>query len=470
MAPLLSRFSNLAKSVIVVALSLTAALVLVFGPRGDEEFPRGRVIVDYWEKWTGDEERAMRHLVDDFNATVGAEKGIFVRYLSTSSIEQKTLVATSAGVPPDIAGLYNQNIPQFAAMDALEPLDDLATARGITAAYYKPVFWEECRYEGKLFGLVSTAYNLALYYNTSLFQERAGALRAAGLDPDRPPRTLAELDAYAAALDVRDPSGRLLSAGYIPLEPGWYIGYTNLWFGGRWWDDQAKRFTFTDPAVVQAFGWIQDYSRRLGPAAMTEFRAGFGNFDSPQNAFLSGTVVMVQQGTFLANFIRNQKPSMTGKWAAAAFPSVDPDRLADVTYCNADVLVIPRGAKNRAEAFEFIAFVNRQDKMEQLANAHCKISPLAQVSEGFLSDHSNPHIRVFERLAASPNARPTEPVPILPEVNDELNNFVQQLALLQVTPEAGLAAMQARLQPKYEAFAKQQAERRRRGGVVEAGR
>ena len=66
-------------------------------------------------------------IVDDFNSTVGREKHIFVRYLSTSSIEQKTLVAIAAGVPPDVAGLYNQDIPQFGAMNSLEPLDDMAT-------------------------------------------------------------------------------------------------------------------------------------------------------------------------------------------------------------------------------------------------------------------------------------------------------------------------------------------------------
>ena len=49
-----------------------------------------------------------------------------MRYLSTSDIEKKTLIATAAGVPPDIAGLYNQNIPQFASQDALEPLDQMA--------------------------------------------------------------------------------------------------------------------------------------------------------------------------------------------------------------------------------------------------------------------------------------------------------------------------------------------------------
>jgi len=459
------KFSNVIKTAIVVVLGGTALGLLAFGPRATDEFPPGRVVVDYWEKWTGVEESAMRAIVDEFNDTIGREKGIFVRYLSTSSIEQKTLIATAAGVPPDIAGLYNQNLAQFASMDALEPLDAMAAARGITPDYYKKVFWDECCFEGRLYGLVSTCYSIALYYNREIFQQRAQSLRARGLDPNRAPRTIAELDAYAQALDVVDPaSGRIISAGYLPLEPGWYLNYTCLWFGGRWWDDLNKRFTFTDPGVIRAYEWVTSYSKRLGKQAVSEFRAGFGTFDSPQNAFLAGTVAMVQQGAFLANFIHNQKPSLDGKWAAAPFPSVDPTlpHLKDVTYCNCDVLVIPRGAKHKAEAFEFIAFVNRQDIMEKLADSHCKISPLAKVSEGFLTNHRNPYIRVFDDLAASPNAHPTEPVPIQAEVDAEMNNFVQRLAMLEVSPQQGLEEMQRRLQAKYDAFMADQRERRKR--------
>src|SRR5207248_5153873 len=141
----------------------------------------------------------------------------------------------------------------------------------------------------------------------------------------------------------------------------------------------------------------------FGAQSETAFRTGLGSFDSPQNAFLAGRVAMEMQGTFLANFIQKQKPSMAGKWAAAAFPSADPN-LKDVTYCNCDVLVIPRGAKHKKEAFEFMAFVNRQEQTERLAASHCKISPLAKVSSQFLEHHPNPYIRVFDALAASPNA------------------------------------------------------------------
>jgi multiple sugar transport system substrate-binding protein len=448
------------KHLVVAVLAASGLGLLIFGPRAGDKFPKDCVIVDYWEKWTGSEEAAMRKIVDDFNSTVGHDKHIYVRYLSTSGIEQKTLVSIAAGTPPDVAGLYNQNIPQFSALDSLEPLDDLAADHGITSKTYKKVFWDECYYDNHLYGLASTAFDLGLYYNKEIFRQGAQALESRGLDPNRAPRTIAELDAYAKALDRIDSSGRIELAGYLPAEPGWFINYTCIWFGESWWDNAHQKFTFTDPGVVRAYQWIQNYSRRLGPKAVQEFQSGgFGAVDSPQNPFMAPTIAMVQQGTYFANMIHQDKPSMDGDWAAAPFPSDDP-KLKNVTYCNCDVLVIPKGAKHKQEAFEFIAFVNRQDEMEKLANLGCKISPLAKVSDGFLTHHNNPYIRVFDELAASANAHPTEVVPILPEVNDELLSLTQQLMLLQVTPEDGLRQVQDRLQQKYDQFMEDQRERR----------
>src|SRR5436190_16227785 len=153
MPSLRNRMSSVVKTVIIVALGGGAVLLLAFGPRATDQFPKDRVVIDYWEKWTGHEEAAMRQIVNDFNASVGREKNIYVRYLSTSAVVDKTLVATAGGVPPDIAGLYNQNIPQFASQNALEPLDQMADSRGITARTYKKVFWDECCYAEHLYGL-----------------------------------------------------------------------------------------------------------------------------------------------------------------------------------------------------------------------------------------------------------------------------------------------------------------------------
>jgi multiple sugar transport system substrate-binding protein len=448
------------KHVVSAALIVTGGALLAFGPRQGEEVPPNCVMVDYWEKWTGAEEEAMRVVVDDFNSTVGREKHIYVRFLSTSAIEQKTLVAAAAGVPPDVAGLYNQDIPQFSSMNALMPLDELATKYNITRDQYKKVYWDEGCFDGHLYGLVSSSYDAALFYNKTLFAEAADKLRAKGLDPNRAPQTTAELDEYAAAINRIDEHGRIEMAGFLPSEPGWYLNYICIWFGGSWWNEKEHKFTFTDPNVVRAYEWVNGYAKRLGKENVTEFQSGVGAFDTPMNSFLVPTVAMVLQGTFFARFIHHLDPAMDGQWAAAPFPTDDP-KLKDVTYCNCDVLCIPREAKHKEAAFEFIAFVQRQEETEKLATLQGKFSPLANVSPNFFKNNvNNPYLSAFDHLAASPNAHATEPVPILQEVVDEMNNFTQAMQLEQVTPEEGLRQMNQRLQEKYDRFIEDQRERK----------
>jgi multiple sugar transport system substrate-binding protein len=458
MARIGTSISRSLKHIVSAALILTGGALLAFGPRAGGELPKGFVIVDYWEKWTGEEEAAMKVIVDDFNNTVGRDKHIYVRYLSTSDVETKTLVATAAGIPPDVAGLYNQDVSEFGAMNSLEPLDDLAAAHHITAEQYKKVYWDEGHYDGHLYGLVSTAYDVGLFYNKSLFAEAAERLRARGLDPNRAPRSIAELDQYAEAIDRIDRTGRITLAGFLPNEPGWYLNYICLWFGGSWWDEANHKFTFTSPNVVGAYEWAESYSKRLGASHMTQFQSSVGAFDTPMNSFLAPSVAMVLQGAFFARFIQHNAPSMAGHWGAAPFPTADPN-LKDVTYCNCDVLCIPRGSKHKAEAFEFIAFVNSQPEMEKLATLHAKISPLSRVSPDFFKHSINPYIDVFDRLAASPNAHATEAVPTLNEIQDEMNVFHQKLFLQQVTPEEGLRQLQDRLQQKYDQFMEDQRRR-----------
>lgn len=455
--------------------------IVLFGSRPDQSLPKGRVVVDYWEKWTGVEASQMSRIVQTFNDTVGAEKGIYVRFVSTSDINQKTLVSTAAGVPPDIAGMTGTELAQFAALDALEPLEDRAAAWGISASTYKPVYWNGCHYDGHLYALISTPWALAMFYNKQTFQENAAQLRAAGLDPNRAPATIDELDAYAKVLTSFDASHQLRRAGFLPSD-SWFPDMTCLWFGGNLWDDRTHRFTLTDPAVVRSYEWMASYSRWLGVEDLNHFTKSEGTFDSPANPFLAGTEVIVQQGPWMANFITNNKPDMSQllwprsiemtkspqervrnyAWAAAPFPSAVPG-MQNVTYCGFDILVIPRGARHPDEAFAFMAWLNQQKIMEQLCAMHCKNSPLAQVSDEFIRNHPNPYISVFEALSRSPNAHGPPQIPINAEVFDELNNVHDRIIRLETEPAAALAAAQTLLQGKYDHFMDLQRQRHAAG-------
>jgi multiple sugar transport system substrate-binding protein len=455
--------------IILGIMAIGAGYILLFGPRPEPALPRERqqdLVLHYWEKWLGPEAAAMQKIVDDFNSSVGSEKHIFVEMMSMSDIDQKTLVATAGGVPPDIAGLWDPMVVQFGSLNALEPLEDLAKAHGITEGYYQPVFWNGCHYNGHLYALVSTPAAVALFYNTRIFRENAAKLRAAGLDPNRPPQTIDELDRYADVLTefVTDAQGErhVRRAGYMPMPPDydWYVTSMPLWFGNDEWDSTTHQFTLTDPAVLRAFEWMESFPRKLGKDAVSEFSTSQGGFNSPQNSFISGTLVMEMQGPWMANYIHQLRPSMDHDWAAAPFPSAVPG-LKDVTYCPFDALMIPRGCKHISEAFEFIAFVNRQDEMEKLCMLHCKNSPLTKVSWNFLHNHPNPYISVFEDLSASPNAHMTMQCPIAQEAGAELTAIVQGVLAMETDPKTALEQAQVRLQGKYDEFEKNLARRMR---------
>ena len=465
---------------ILLALLIGPAVALLaFGPRSTEPLPEDRVIVEYWEKWTGPEQQQMQQIIDEFNDSVGREKKIFVHYMSTAAINQKTLVATAAGTPPDIAGLWDSNIVPYAAEDALEPLEEMAAQHGIVDGTYKKVYWDACHYDGHLYALVSTPACVGLLYNRLAFEQASAELRAAGLDPNRAPRTLEEMDRYADVLTRKDAAGRVHRAGYFPLEPGWYIAYTWMWFGTDIWDAQTGKLKLTDPKVIAAYDWIASYTRKLGPAAANEFRGGLGNFDSPQNGFLVDYVSMEQQGPWMANYIEHLRPDLQRlkwpreiernkplverrqnyAWAFAPFPSAVPG-LEGVTYATFDALVIPRGAKHKTEAFEFIAYVNRQDVMEKLNTMHCKNSPLANVSREFIEHHPNPYIQVFEDLANSPNARGVPQIPTWPEIFDDLQAIGQAMSVGRVSAGDALSAAEGRLQASLDNYFEKHRQRR----------
>jgi ABC-type glycerol-3-phosphate transport system substrate-binding protein len=400
---------NVRSIILVLALGLPALGLLAFGPRGQYGVPPARTVVRYWEKWTGVEGQAMQRIVERFNSTIGAAQHIWVEYSAVSSIEQRTLIATAGGDPPDIAGLYDFIVPQYADQGALRPLDDLLAEFGIDPGEFQPIWLDICRYKGQLFALPSTPYTIALYYNRELF-------RRAGLDPDRPPQTLAEFSAYAQRLTTRDAEGRIVQAGFTPSMAmlGWWPWIWPCLCDGRLWDGQ--HCTLDTPAGRAAVNWLADLRDAQGALAMIAFEGTAGAIESAQNPFLSGRIAMVYQGPWMSNWIAKYAPTLD--YDVALFPSVTRERRN--VFASSDVFVIPTGARHPREAMTFLAYVLRQDVMEELCRNHNKISPFLKPGADFFAGHPNPHIRVFAELAASPDAFSYPQMPMWLQVLDEL--------------------------------------------------
>jgi multiple sugar transport system substrate-binding protein len=198
-----------------------------------------------------------------------------------------------------------------------------------------------------------------------------------------------------------------------------------------------------------SLAWLATCVIKFGRDDLQRFVSGFGNFSSPQNAFLSGRVAMELQGVWMHNFVDKYAHGMD--WAAAPFPypSDRPD-LRNSTPVEEDVLCIPVGAKHPAEAFEFIRYVNTREGSELLNMGQRKFTPLLDVSPAFLQQHPNPFIRVFIDLARSPNAFIPPQMPLWQEYSNDLQAAFDQTWLCSKTPDQALRDVEARMQRKLD--------------------
>ena len=343
-----------------------------------------------------------------------------------------------------MAGLWANNICQQADANAMIDLTDLARAKGITKETYIPCYWDEMTYRGGLWGLPSTPASIAMHVSTDLVPKEYAT-------PETFPQTFEGLDALVDKISKKDANG-LKMAGFLPGEPGWWHWAWPYWFGGKLVD--GDKITIDTPEALRAFTWIEKYGKRFGISNVQSFTSGFGNFASPQDAFMTGKVASQLQGVYKANYIRLYQPKL--KWFALPFPHpADRPDLAGQTVVDSDVLCIPRGAKHPKEAFEFIAFVQRQDQMERLCSAHGKNSPLMKVSEKFFKNHPNRYIRLFDKLARSPLAFHTPKTGIFPQLSAEVTNAYQEVSTGGKTPKQALADAQKRIDGLWATYESQ---------------
>ncbi|MBN2451789.1 MAG: ABC transporter substrate-binding protein [Lentisphaeria bacterium] len=395
-----------------------------------------RVHIAYWEKWGSFERDACQAMVDAFNRS---QREVFVHYVNTSQVDRKSMLAIIGGDPPDVVGLWANNVQPFVAAAALLPLDDLMRQAGLDPERYTPQYLEIGTHEGRVYALPTTPASVALFYNRDHFAAKADALRAAGLDPERPPATIEELDRYADVLNEFEADGTPRIMGFLPTEPGWWNAFWGYYFGGTLYDPEGDRVTPDAPANLRAMLWIKRYAEKYGRDRLLQFRSGFGTFDSPNNAFIEGKVSMEMQGVWFPNFIRRHRPHL--RFGVAPFPALA-GLPGPVSYLDADVIAIPRGCKHPEEAWRFVCFAQREG-LEILCRLQGKHMPVREPPELFRQGHPNLELDVFERVAASPHSFIRPRLGIWQEYQDELGRAFDHIWNHPV-PEAELEGLRGK--------------------------
>lgn len=155
-----------------------------------------------------------------------------------------------AGMQPDLAQLVFRDLIYAAKELGAEPLEDLAGAE--VAAHsvgMVPNGLALGAVEGKTYGLAYVFSTPVMFYNADLF-------RAAGLDPDQPPRTWEEVKDAGLAIAKTTGKHGFFPGAYGPIDGTFVYQAIVMSNGGKVRD--GNTLTFADPAAAEAVAMLRD--------------------------------------------------------------------------------------------------------------------------------------------------------------------------------------------------------------------
>lgn len=126
---------------------------------------------------------------------------------------------------------------------------------------YYPETWAEVSYRKGVFAIPTSFDNRALYWNKNIFRENAAALRKAGLDPSRPPRTWEELLAYSKVLTQHNADGTLRQAGFLPNFGNSWLYLYAFQQGAEFMSPDGRTCTLFTPESAKALQFMVEGMR-----------------------------------------------------------------------------------------------------------------------------------------------------------------------------------------------------------------
>ncbi|MGM0837681.1 MAG: ABC transporter substrate-binding protein [Bacillota bacterium] len=304
---------------------------------------------------------------------------------------EKLLTAISGGNPPDVAYFDRFEIGSWADQGSLEDLTELAEASGITKETYYPFAWEEASYEGKLYGMPTTTDSRLVFFNKDHYE-------GAGLNPEDPPNTIDELEIAAEKLTNKK-GKRFERIGFIPwYGQGWLYGWG--WaFGGDFYNPDTKTATANDPKVIEALQWMADFAKKYNIEDIAGFTDSQGT--GTMDPFLTGQLSMKVSGPWEVSAIKKFKPDLN----YGVFPMPTPTGENHTTWSGGWSVVIPKGAKNKEAAWEFMKFFSGEEGQKIFSEISSNFSVIDSVNEE-LGYKDDPILKEFVGILPVSHHRP----------------------------------------------------------------
>jgi len=323
-----SAFLGLAVSAIVAAASGSAIA---------EE-------LSMWER-SGGNKGVVEALVARWNEQHPDSK-ITVTYIPHDQMVPKIAQAVASGEVPDFMGMDLIYGPQFEKAGALVDItDQMANDPNLKTA--SPGHMKVSTYEGRLYGVPLYADVSLLFWNKDLFKQ-------AGLDPEKPPQSLAEIAEYAAKITAL---GNGIHGYYLP---GSCAGCNIFTVAPLMWASGAKVEPLgpgDEPLVGDGVKQVLEWARKLIKDGNVADSARAENGETFHLQFGSGKVGMMGTGNFNIALVKEQNPKMD--YGITLLPGVKAGEVS--SFAGGDILVIPKGSKHPDDAIAFMKWLLTDD-------------------------------------------------------------------------------------------------------------
>jgi sn-glycerol 3-phosphate transport system substrate-binding protein len=293
-------------------------------------------------------------------------------------------------------------------------------------------------FDGKLYGMPYNITTAILYYNQDAF-------RSAGLEPQQPPRTLAQVTAAARRLTSQDARGLVTRYGFAMAIYGWFFEQL-LAVSGDWYFDNengraapATRARFNSPAGVAILTWWKE-----------GFDAGvFGNLGRPtsetQKAFDAQNVAMMIDSTAV---LPARLDAARGKFHIGVAPLPRPDDApptAGALLGGAALYILKdRPMAEQTCAWQFIQFFVTPEIQTywHITSGSLALMPKVYAyptSQEYLARY--PQFRIaIEQVETTPNHRITQGATsgVLPAARLRVERAIEEVLQGKATPQDAL--------------------------------
>jgi sn-glycerol 3-phosphate transport system substrate-binding protein len=316
--------------------------------------PAGRTRTDFWHSMGGDiGGKAIPQLASDFNAS---QDKCFVVPIYQGSYDDslnKLKAGMQSKAVPAVVQLFDIGSRLMVDLGVATPVQDFIDKEKYDVSDLEPNVLAYYTVDGKQWSMPFNTSNPMVYYNKDMF-------KAAGLDPNKPPRTWAEVEEYAKKLTKKDAAGKVDVYGAAFAIYGWFFEQFLAASGGYYADNEngrakpATKAVFNSPEGVAILDWWKKlYDQGI-----------LGNYGrttvDTRNAFIAQKTAMIIESTAT---VRSLLEGSTGKFELGTGflprPNEDAFKKSGTIIGGASVWILKdRPAAEQQCAWEYIKFIS----------------------------------------------------------------------------------------------------------------